>query len=155
MLNTPEEESETQIIFIDVDISETQAATWNFINDSSYSDDLIKVLFEYGKRELIKNIETESVEEQNTYCIRSNTHKELNCPFNPNKIKMIKDQIIRVSVPSKTSEANIDESSSNQSQENPDAMTDKKHEQKTPSGYAPRRVIGMKNLWGLRELLEQ
>jgi len=132
MVNTPEEESETQIIFIDVDISETKAATWNFINDSSYSDDLIKVLFEYGKRELIKKIKDNSMGEINTYRIFSNTHKEKTCPFNPNKITMIKGQEIKISVPSKTSEANIDESSSNQSQESPDAMTDKKHKPKTP-----------------------
>jgi len=132
LLDTPEEDSKSQLIFIDVDISELKAASWNFIEDSTYSDDLIKILFEYGKRELINNIINNSIKEKNEYKINTNTHKEEKCPFNPNKIKMVKNQAIKISVPSKITEANIDESSINQSHENREVKTDNETNIKTP-----------------------
>ena len=86
-IDTPEEENETENIFIDVEISELKAASWNLVDESAYPS-LIKILFEYGKRELIKKIKDSTVEEENLLRIYSNTHPEENCPFNPNKIIM-------------------------------------------------------------------
>jgi len=100
-INTPEEENETEKIFIDVEISWTKAATWNLMDESAYPN-VVKILFEYGKREIIEKIKDSTIEKGNTLHIYTNTHPELVCPFNPNKISINKGQKFKISIPDET-----------------------------------------------------
>jgi len=97
----PEEESETQEIKIDVEMSETKAAIWDLISPNKQTD-LIKILFEYGKRELIQKIKDSISETENSLRIYSHTHTESKCPFNPDKIDMNKGDKYKITIPDKT-----------------------------------------------------
>lgn len=108
-IDTPEEENETEEINIDVEISWIKAASWNLLCGSSYHPDLIKILFEYGKRELIEKIKDLTIEKNNTLRIYTNTHTEETCPFNPEIIKMNEGQEFLISVPEKTLKQTITE----------------------------------------------
>jgi len=100
-IGKPEEEFETQEIEIDVEISETKAAIWN-LNSPRTEIDLIKVLFEYGKRELIEKIKDSTVENNNSLRIYTNTHTEPECPFNPDKIVINKGDKYEITIPDET-----------------------------------------------------
>lgn len=96
-IGLPEEDFETKETSINVEISETKQANWNL-----YNDQLVKVLFEYGKRELIQKFKDRTFLKQNELHIYTNTHPGSICPFDPNKIKMEKGNKYKIEIPEKT-----------------------------------------------------
>lgn len=96
-IGLPEEDYETKETYIDVEISETKRAIWN-LND----DQLLKVLFEYGKRELIQKFKDGTFLKENDLHIYTNTHPDRICPFDPHKIKMQKGDKYKIEIPEKT-----------------------------------------------------
>jgi len=100
-IGKPEEEFETQDIEIDVEISETKAAIWN-LNTPDRENDRKKILFEYGKRELIEKIKDSTAVKENSFRIYSNTHTDPECPFNPDKIDMNVGDKYKIIIPDKT-----------------------------------------------------
>lgn len=92
LIGSPEEKSETIDFSIKVGISE---AMWNLDND-----EVAKVLFEFGKREIIQKIRDGTIDRENEYWIFSNTHPNT-CPYDPSRIELKEGVSFEVEIPDK------------------------------------------------------
>ncbi len=80
-IGKPEQESKTNNFYIKVGISDYVINNWGLEHDKN----LIKILFEFGRRHIENKIIKDSLEEREELIILTNNSPE-KCPFNPNRI---------------------------------------------------------------------
>jgi hypothetical protein len=90
-LGAPEEEKETEHHRVNVFILDSRKQTWGFksrrANDDPPEPELMKVLFELGKRHVIELVKTGTLPKQNTILLTiSHASHPGDLPFNPNAI---------------------------------------------------------------------
>lgn len=95
LLGAPEEKSETRDYFIRVGITETLADSWR-LSDT----DLVKVLFEYGKRHVIQKIKDGTLAEREELWLSTTSHPAI-CPFDPSRIEVKNGVPFEVEIPEK------------------------------------------------------
>lgn len=97
----PEEKSKTQNCYIKVKVTDSLVNRW-YIQDK----DLLKILFEYGRRQMIQKIKDGSLSEEEEYWISSDL---ATCPFDPSKIELRSNTSFEVEIPEKPSMRNQEE----------------------------------------------
>ena len=96
LAGAPEEETETQQHVVNVEITSTLASCW-----SLSEPDLVKVLFEYGKRHIVDKLKHGTLRDIEE--LRLNTHSHpTECPFNPSRISDPNQATINVEISEKT-----------------------------------------------------
>jgi hypothetical protein len=95
LVDSPEEEQKTTQHELDVDISDMRRASWN-LND----DDLVKVLFEIGKKELKERLTQGDIPDQVSVVVSTTTHS-VKCPYNPGRIVDPDGAVIEIEIPSR------------------------------------------------------
>jgi hypothetical protein len=70
-------------------------AGWN-LND----DDLVKVLFEIGKKELKERLAQGGIPDQVSVVVSTTTHS-VKCPYNPARIVNPNGAVVKIEIPSK------------------------------------------------------
>ena len=92
LAGAPEEETETQQHVVNVEITSTLASCW-----SLSEPDLVKVLFEYGKRHIVDKLKHGTLRDIEE--LRLNTHSHpTECPFNPSRISDPNQATINVEI---------------------------------------------------------
>ena len=95
-IELPGKEPESEQIRIDVEISGTKAAEWGHHRSDPIHLNLIKILFEYARRDLMERIEERSHEPENELLIYSDTHNE--CEFDPDSVEMNEGDKYRIEI---------------------------------------------------------
>jgi TIR domain-containing protein len=80
-LDEPEEDFETKHYYIKVAISDYVLFNWKL----EHNEDLVKILFEYGKRYIEDKINKHSLKQKEELTILTNNSPD-RCPFNPKRI---------------------------------------------------------------------
>lgn len=96
LIGAPEEESKTEIHTIKVSITRTLASMWKLSQQ-----DLVKVLFEYGKRHIVEKLKDGTLSDTEELWLSTSSHPK-KCPFNPARISNPSQASIIVSIPQKT-----------------------------------------------------
>ena len=96
LAGAPEEETETQQHVVNVKISSTLASCWGLSKQ-----DLVKVLFEYGKRHIDDKLKDGTLGDIEELSLNTHSHPT-KCPFNPSKISDPNQATINVEISEKT-----------------------------------------------------
>ena len=80
LINAPEERINTKYCRLKVGISWLLAASWRL-----QPDDLIKVLFEYGKRDIVKRVKDNTLTPEQEMWLSTEDYPPI-CPFDPDRI---------------------------------------------------------------------
>ncbi len=96
LAGAPEEETETQQHVVNVKISSTLASCWGLSKQ-----DLVKVLFEYGKRHIDDKLKDGTLRDIEELSLNTVSHPT-ECPFNPSRISDPNQAIIDVEISEKT-----------------------------------------------------
>jgi len=92
LIGAPEEKSSTQKFNLKVGISDSLVACWNL-----RSDDLIKVLFEYGKRYVVQQLKDKTLTSEQELWLTTNNYPTV-CPFDPSRISAPSGATIEVDI---------------------------------------------------------
>ena len=95
MVGMPEEQHKTTYYRIDVRISRSRRIGWA-VSD----EELVKVLFEIGKRKIVETLQSGDLPEQLQLDVTTATHPA-QCPFDPSRIKNPEGAVIEVEVRSR------------------------------------------------------
>lgn len=95
LVGRPEERQKTTAHRIDVGISRSRRIGWA-ISD----EELVKVLFEIGKRKVVEVLQIGDLPEGLKLEVTTATHPG-NCPFDPSRIKDAAGSVIEVDIPSR------------------------------------------------------
>ena len=98
-IELPGKEPASEKISIEVEISRTKAAEWGHHRSDPIELNLIKILFEYGRRELVERLEEYSHGPENELLIYSDTHEE--CEHDPDSVEMKEGNKYRVEISQK------------------------------------------------------
>jgi len=98
-IELPGKEPVSEKVRIDVEISGTKAAEWGYHRSNPIRLSLVKILFEYGRRELIDRIEEGAHEPENELLIYSDTHDQ--CDHDPDAVEMNEGDKYRVAIAEK------------------------------------------------------
>lgn len=105
-IGTPEEKHQKKFYKITVGITGRMDAAWR-AQDKDF--DILKILYEFGKRQIIQKLKDHTLQSNEELIISSETHPN-NCPFDSTKIKGPNDEPIIIEIPDepimKTSEFN-------------------------------------------------
>jgi len=134
LLGKPEEVSETSYYKIKVSITDTLASMWQLS-----TDDLLKVLYEYVKRELEKAIIEGSITDNKEYSLSTDSHPKKN-PFDFTRIHYLESIDIET-------EWNIKADSGQKSEESETKQTEKKSDANEGSSKQEQTNKNELNLW--------
>lgn len=95
LIGAPEEKSETKQHIVKVSITGTLAACWGLSQP-----DLVKVLFEYGKRHIAEKLKDGTLSDKEELWLSTSSHPS-KCPFDPLRISDPIQGSINVSIPEK------------------------------------------------------
>lgn len=95
--NKPEQDFYTKTNYLKIGITGRMDASWRS-KDKNFN--LMKVLFEYGKRHIIQKLKDSTLQEKEELIISSNTHPD-KCPFDSSKLEFPNDKWIEVKLENK------------------------------------------------------
>lgn len=90
--NKPEQDFYTKKYSLKIGITGRMDAAWR-AKDENFN--LMKVLFEFGKRHVIQKLKDQTLQEKEELIISSNTHPD-NCPFDSSKLDYPNDKWIEI-----------------------------------------------------------
>lgn len=93
----PEQDFYTKDYYLKIGITGRMDASWR-AKDKNF--DLMKVLFEYGKRHVIQKLKDDTLQEKEELIISSNTHPD-KCPFDSSKLDYPNDKWIEIKLENK------------------------------------------------------
>ena len=96
LAGAPEEETKTQQHVVNVKITSTLASCWRLSKQ-----DLVKVLFEYGKRHIVDKLKDGTLRDIEELSLNTRSHPT-KCPFNPSRISDPNQATINVEISEKT-----------------------------------------------------